>query len=127
MAKVSVLDRIRELDNERAKLLDDAKTAALANAEAAIAELNELGFTYRLTQDGKAPRVAKVTGGTRRTGIREEVLAHISANADGITSTDLLAKMDANDKAAKQAVANALSALKKDGKISGERGHYRAA
>jgi hypothetical protein len=56
--KMSVLDQIRKLDEQREKLLNDAKQEALKKAEAAIEELNELGFSYKLSQSG-APAARK--------------------------------------------------------------------
>src|SRR5215203_1639268 len=41
--------RIKELDQERAKLLDTARKEALARAQAAVADLNALGFEFQLT------------------------------------------------------------------------------
>ena len=49
----SSITRIKELDKERAKLMDTAKREALTRAEGAVAELNALGFAYRLV-DGVA-------------------------------------------------------------------------
>jgi hypothetical protein len=46
----TVLEKLKALDAQRTQLLDDAKKAALDNAEKAVAELNELGFHYRLTE-----------------------------------------------------------------------------
>lgn len=126
--KPNVLDRIRELEAEKMKLMDEAKATALANAEKAINELNELGFNYRLVQGERAVRSASAPRGQRRTGIRDDVMSAIAAaGPDGINRQDLLAKMEATDKSAEQAVSNAVSALKKDGKISGEKGIYIAA
>ena len=50
----SVLEKLKALDAQRAQLLDDAKKEALDNAERAMAELNELGFHYTLTE-GASP------------------------------------------------------------------------
>ena len=50
----SVLEKLKALDSQRAQLLDDAKKEALDNAERAVAELNELGFHYTLTE-GASP------------------------------------------------------------------------
>ena len=47
---MSVLEKIKALDEQRAKLLDDAKKEALEKATKAIADLNELGFDYRLVE-----------------------------------------------------------------------------
>ena len=59
----SVLEKLKALDAQRAQLLDDAKKEALDNAEKAVAELNELGFHYTLTEGAttsmpRAPRKA---------------------------------------------------------------------
>jgi hypothetical protein len=68
----SVLEKIKALDAQRAQLLDDAKKEAFDNAEKAVAELNELGFHYTLTEGTsttsparaprKAPAKAQATG-----------------------------------------------------------------
>jgi hypothetical protein len=55
----TVLEKLQALDAQRAQLLEDAKKEALQNAEKAVAELNELGFDYRLvegTSPARAPR-----------------------------------------------------------------------
>jgi hypothetical protein len=58
----SVLEKLKALDAQRAQLLEGAKKEALDNAERAVAELNELGFNYRLvegaTSTARAPRKA---------------------------------------------------------------------
>jgi hypothetical protein len=46
----TVLEKLKALDAQRAELLDGAKKEALDNAEKAVAELNELGFHYSLTE-----------------------------------------------------------------------------
>jgi hypothetical protein len=46
----TVLEKLKALDAQRAQLLGDAKKEALENAERAVAELNELGFHYTLTE-----------------------------------------------------------------------------
>jgi hypothetical protein len=58
----SILEKLKALDAQRAQLLEGAKKEALDNAEKAVAELNELGFDYRLLEGGgstaRAPRKA---------------------------------------------------------------------
>ena len=60
----TVLEKLKALDAQRATLLEDAKKEALDNAEKAVAELNELGFHYTLTEGAstsstpRAPRKA---------------------------------------------------------------------
>jgi hypothetical protein len=46
----SVLEKLKALDAQRATLLEGAKKEALENAERAVAELNELGFHYALSE-----------------------------------------------------------------------------
>jgi hypothetical protein len=61
---MGVLDELKALDEKRTQLLEDAKKEALANAEKAVAELNELGFHYSLVEGAstasptRAPRKA---------------------------------------------------------------------
>jgi hypothetical protein len=50
----SVLEKLKALDAQRAQLLEGAKQEALDNAERAVAELNELGFHYILTEGATA-------------------------------------------------------------------------
>jgi hypothetical protein len=56
----TVLEKLKALDAQRAQLLEGAKKEALDNAERAVAELNELGFHYALTEGAtstaQAPR-----------------------------------------------------------------------
>jgi hypothetical protein len=47
---MSVLEKLKALDAQRAQLLEGAKQEALDQAEKAVAELNELGFQYTLTE-----------------------------------------------------------------------------
>jgi hypothetical protein len=52
--KLTTLQQIKKLDEERAKLLESAKSDALARAEEAINELNALGFDYGLVEPARA-------------------------------------------------------------------------
>ena len=49
---VNVIERIMELDKQRASLLGDAKSEILSVAKNAVAELNALGFAYKLVEEG---------------------------------------------------------------------------
>jgi hypothetical protein len=62
--KMTVLEQIKKLDEQRAQLLGNAKIEALASAEKAVADLNSLGFSYRLVEGDAAP--AKKTKQTRQ-------------------------------------------------------------
>ena len=55
----TVLEKLKALDAQRAQLLDDAKKEALENAEKAVAELNELGFHYTLTEGASTTSPAR--------------------------------------------------------------------
>jgi hypothetical protein len=46
MAERSAIQRIKELDDERAKLFDQAKEETLQKTTAAVAEFNALGLNY---------------------------------------------------------------------------------
>ena len=63
---MTVLEQLKKLDEQRAALLDNAKKEALTKAETAIADLNSLGFTYRLVEGDTAPkkRGARAGAGT---------------------------------------------------------------
>src|ERR1700674_2283545 len=62
----TVLEKLKELNIQRDALMAEAKTEALANAEAAISQLNELGFSYFLgsheTVERPKARLAKAEG-----------------------------------------------------------------
>lgn len=124
---MSVLDQLKKLDEQREQLLASAKKEALEAAHAAIKSLNELGFNYSLVQgEGSAP-TARASTGTRRSGIRDQVLAVIQ-QSDGLARADLLKTMEAaGDKKAEQSISNALAALKKAGIIVATNGVYTAA
>lgn len=66
MADKSAAQRIKELDDERAKLISQAKSDALARASAALEELNSLGFSYSLVEGNKAPAAKPARTGTRQ-------------------------------------------------------------
>jgi hypothetical protein len=51
MDKTSVLEKLKALDEQRAKLLEGAKAEALEQAQKAVAQLNQLGFRYRLVEE----------------------------------------------------------------------------
>jgi hypothetical protein len=57
----TVLEKLKALDAQRAQLLEDAKKEALDNAEKAVAELNELGFQYTLTEDASTTSAARAS------------------------------------------------------------------
>ena len=55
----TVLEKLKALDAQRAQLMEDAKKEALDNAEKAVAELNELGFDYRLVEGASTSTTAR--------------------------------------------------------------------
>jgi DNA repair exonuclease SbcCD ATPase subunit len=54
MAKSSIMEQIRQLEEQKQTLLEGAKNEALQTAQEAIEELRELGFTYRLVEEGRS-------------------------------------------------------------------------
>lgn len=61
----TALQRIRRLDEQRAALIEEARGEAMAKAEAAIAELNNLGFYFSLVEGGRS--VLPASGGRKGT------------------------------------------------------------
>ncbi len=53
MAKESAIDRIKKLDEQRSKILGEAKEEAIGQARTAIIELNSLGFNYELKEGSR--------------------------------------------------------------------------
>lgn len=49
----SAVEQIKKLDEQRRKLIDQAKHEALALAQEAVDALNELGYSYRLSSRGE--------------------------------------------------------------------------
>ena len=69
---MSVLEKLKALDAQRAQLLDGAKKEALDNVERAVAELNKLGFDYRLVEGaGPARTPRKATSHAPKRGARD--------------------------------------------------------
>jgi hypothetical protein len=63
----TVLEKLKALDAQRAQLLDDAKKEALDNAKKAVAELNELGFHYTLSEGATKPSTPRAPRAPRKT------------------------------------------------------------
>lgn len=130
MATTSIIDQIMELEAQKQKLMNQAKSEALAAAEKAIADLNNLGFNYRLVE-GPITRVTSTETSTgtraRRSGIADDVLEMIKKSTDGLSRGALIEQLHATDKSAQQSISNALSNLKKKGQLIAENGVYRAA
>jgi hypothetical protein len=68
----SAVERLKALDEERSRLVDDAKSEAMERANEAISALNALGFSYRLTQSGDAGPGRRISSGQEsRKGTRQ--------------------------------------------------------
>lgn len=126
---MSVLEQIKKLEEQKAKLLSDAKAEAMAKVEQGLRDLAELGYTYRLVSDDSFTPPARTTKPRGRRGnVRDTVLATIKDTPGGINRADLLVKLEAKgDKAAEQSISNALANLKKAGTITATDGTYTVA
>jgi hypothetical protein len=72
MAEKSAIQRIQELDEERARIFDQAKEEALEKAKTAVAELNGLGLHYTLVSgDGKSMRAPKKLAASKQGTIND--------------------------------------------------------
>jgi hypothetical protein len=72
MTDISAIQRIKELDQERAALFEHAKEEALRRANQAVEDLNALGLNYRLVT-GAAPAENKSAGKKPQLRITREV------------------------------------------------------
>jgi hypothetical protein len=61
MSDKSPIERIKELDKERATLFEQAKEEALRRATQAVEDLNALGLNYRLVTGAAADSKAVTT------------------------------------------------------------------
>lgn len=127
----SIIDQIMELEAKKQALMEQAKTEALKAAEKAVADLNNLGFAYRLIETVNQPRRTVSTpseGGTRtrRSGVADEVLELIKASPAGLSRGAIIDQMHATDKSAQQSISNALMNLKKKGQLAAKDGIYTA-
>lgn len=130
---MNVLEELKKLDAQREKLLTEAKAASLKAAQDAIADLNSLGYHYKLVEEGDThvtfnPRQARAPStGTRRSGMKDQVLDAIgAAGGTGIGRADLIEQLGVKgDKSGEQSVSNQLSILKKAGTITADGGMYR--
>jgi hypothetical protein len=122
----SIIDQIMQLEAQKQALMGQAKKEALAAAEKAVADLNNLGFHYRLVESDDVGEHATTTR-TRRTGVAEEVLDLIKKSPTGLSRGAVISQMNAHDKSTQQSISNALSNLKKKGLVTATDGLYRAA
>ena len=73
---MSVLEKIKALDEQRAKLLEGAKSEALKKVHEAIAALNSIGFHYHLGEDQPSRGPGRKTQPKRQQKARGTVLEH---------------------------------------------------
>ena len=62
MSDKSAIHRIKELDQERSALFEQAKEEALRRATQAVEDLKALGLNYRLVEPGPAAAANKTAG-----------------------------------------------------------------
>ncbi|WP_299961498.1 hypothetical protein [uncultured Roseobacter sp.] len=128
---MSVIDEIKQLEAQKQKLLGQAKSEAMKAANKAIADLKALGFEYHLSEGpkpkAKRATTAKKSTRTRRSSVRDDVLKVISNSEAGLVRKEIFTVLNATDKSTKQAVANALAALKKSGELTTEGRIYKAS
>jgi hypothetical protein len=69
MTDKTAIQRIQELDRERAALFETAKEEALRRAHQAVEDLNALGLHYRLVEGAAPP-------GTKSAGKKQQETSH---------------------------------------------------
>jgi len=86
---LSVLEKLRALDEQRANVLKEAKSAALQKVQDAISELSQLGFHYKLVESSSPP--AAKGPQNERTGPHEQLMqkgmAKVEAPSSGFDQT----------------------------------------
>lgn len=65
MAAQSIFDQLRKLDEQRHALIEGAKKEAMEKVEAALHDLNSLGYHYRLVE-GTVRKAASPSGVSRK-------------------------------------------------------------
>jgi hypothetical protein len=123
---MSIIDETRNLLSSQRDKLQEERAKLVDQRDAITKQIEEIdSFLDQLP--GAAPRVRTTPTG-RRSGIRDRVLETIHAHPEGMTAAQVRAAIGLTDKAGSQSVSNALSALKKDGKlIQTETGAYKGA
>ena len=96
----------------------DARIVAIDTELAAI-------DAYEAAKLGKPARVKKT--GSRRSGMRQNVLAEIKKHPGGISPAGIKEALGATDTSARQSVSNALAALKRNSEVVANDGLYKAA
>ena len=116
MTTITEIDKkIAELEAQKTAILAEEKEAALARAHEAIGALKKLGYHYQLTEVS--------ANSSRRSGVKDSVLELIKSS-NGISPAQMAAKLGIQDKSGKQAIANALTALKKADIVKADSGKY---
>ncbi|MBI4890294.1 MAG: hypothetical protein HY821_06690 [Acidobacteria bacterium] len=62
------LEKLKKLDDERAKLLESSKSALLNSIKDNLAALSDLGFDYDLVASGSAPRARSSKSAAKPSG-----------------------------------------------------------
>lgn len=121
------------IKTKRNEFIAAAKTEALDAAERAVADLNNLGYHYRLVETETVQRPTRApqqdtsrTRSPRKGGISKQVLAVIKAAPGGLPRAGVLAAMNAEDDKAQQSISNALANAKKKGLLIAKDGIYQA-
>lgn len=125
----SYIDQIMELEAKKQALMTQAKTEALAMAEKAIADLNNLGFHYRLAEGNTSPTTrtaSTTTRGPRTGGASAQILSLLKGAPNGLPKAGILDQMQAIDDKAKNNVSAALFNMKKRGQVTLDNGVYNA-
>lgn len=97
----------------------DARITAVDTELAAI-------DAYEAAKLSKPARSTRKTG-SRRSGVRQEVLAEVKNHPGGVTPAAIKEALGATDKSARQSVSNALAALKRTKHVTAKDGLYKAA
>ena len=143
MAEKQAADFATFVQNERARLTNQREDT-VNQMQIVQARLDEIDRemraieAYVAAKEGRAPipafakeppkgQASRRRGVGRRGGIRDEILALIKGESQGMTRADIIEKKGVRgDKSGEQSISNALTNMKKAGQVTQDNGRYLA-
>jgi hypothetical protein len=123
---MTILDDTRALLAGQRDKLQAERDRLAGERDKITAQIGEVDALIRQLGGSQPTRTSAPTTG-RRSGIRDQVLAVVQAGNTSPADIRKAVGIADGDKSGAGAVANALSALKRDGKVSMNKGAYTAA
>jgi len=120
---MTILDETRAYLAQQSDKLQAERSRLVTERDNLSGQISDIDALLRQLNSLSAKPASRVTG--RRSGIRDDVLDAIAKGANNPRA--VRTALNLTGKSASQSVSNALSALKKDGKITQNGGVYAIA